>query len=244
MLQNILLVLAYDGTDFHGFQAQKGQRTVQGVLEETLSQFYGRPTRIIGAGRTDAGVHANGQLANYLAASDLPAQAMSYKLNPLLPDDLLVLSSRAMPLDFHARFMTKKKLYRYRLVLDKVLHPLERNFKVLCPYPVDLDRMKAAGKLFEGRHDFSSFSVLDPGRTPVRTIDRVDIQGRGREVLLQFEGASFLREQVRIMVGALVDAGRGHLTLGRVCQALEEGGDHPIAPAWPACGLTLAKVFY
>lgn len=244
MLQNILLTIAYDGSLFAGYQSQKNLRTVQGVLEEALSQLYQRPTRVIAAGRTDAGVHADGQIVNYLAASKIPAQAVPFHLNPLLPEDLVCFQGQAMPLNFHARFMATGKVYRYTLANKAMLHPLERRYKALCNFPLDLGAMQAASQLFLGEHDFSAFSLADPLRTPIRTIDAIDIQQAGEDLVFHIEGPSFLREEVRILVGALVEVGRHKLDPDAIAQALDQGNDFPIAPAFPACGLSLEKVFY
>lgn len=248
MYQNILLTLAYDGRDFHGFQAQEGLRTVAGVLSKAIEKVLGKKTRLIAAGRTDAGVHAQGQIVNFLADTPIPAESFAYHLYPYLPDDLQVLSSQALPLNFHARFHSLSKTYRYDFIEAKRIHPKYRDFLPTCTYRLDPDKILEGAALLKGRHDFSAFTLADEERDPVRTIYSFEasrqtwVAGEGYHWVLLIRGDSFLREQVRLMVGALIALGRGKWTLSQVASTLEKGGRHSPFMAAPARGLTLERV--
>lgn len=248
MYQNILLTLAYDGRNFHGFQAQSGMRTVAGVLTKAVEKVLGKKTRLIAAGRTDAGVHAQGQIVNFLADTLIPASAFAYHLYPYLPDDLQVLSSQPLPLNFHARFHSIAKTYRYDFVEAKRIHPKYRDFLPTCTYPLDPDAVGQGAKLFQGRHNFSAFTLADEDRDPIRTIFSFDLdrkfwtEGEGCLWTFRIRGDSFLREQVRLMVGAMVALGRGKWTLEEVQSLIDQGAEHSPFMAAPPQGLTLDEV--
>ncbi len=243
MYKNILLNLAYDGTNFHGWQDQAGgARTVAGVLGQALEEVTGRSVRMIAAGRTDAGVHAEGQLVNFLTAYPAPPNLFYHQLKPHLPEDLMVISSMEVPRNFHARFQAKEKTYRYDLIEGPFLLPQLRHHFGLSTFPLDEDRIRRSLPLFLGTHNFSAFSLQDKDRDPIRTLKAIRLDRRGNHWIFRFTGDSFLRRQVRILVGALIDLGRGHLDPADLPPLLEQGADHPIAPAFPAAGLTLEKI--
>ncbi|WP_019134688.1 tRNA pseudouridine(38-40) synthase TruA [Kallipyga massiliensis] len=248
MYQNILLTLAYDGRNFHGFQAQADKRTVAGVLTRAVEKVLGKKTRLIAAGRTDAGVHAQGQIVNFLADTPIPAGAFAYHLYPYLPDDLQVLSSQGLPLNFHARFHSQAKTYRYDFVEAKRIHPKYRDFLPTCSYSLDPEVMSRGAALMVGRHNFSAFTLADEDRDPERTIylfqlDREEwTEGEGFRWIFRIRGDSFLREQVRLMVGALVALGRGKWTLEEISQVIDQGAPHSPFMAAPPQGLTLDRV--
>lgn len=244
LLQNIVLTLAYDGTFFEGFQEQPYKRTVGGVLRKAVELVTGRTTRLIVAGRTDSGVHADAQIVNFLSVSDIPADRFYYNLKKYLPDDILVYRSEGASLRFHARFHSTWKTYCYVLSRGPLLHPKDRYRMALCSYPLNIERMKRAAGEFLGTHDFSAFSLPDPERSVVRTITECTIKEEGNHLIFTIQGDAFLRQQVRIMAGALVDVGRGKLSADEISYALEHGSRIPIAPTLPACGLTLSRIYW
>lgn len=241
-MQNILLHLAYDGSPYAGFQEQEGQDTIALRLREALEAIVSHPLRLIAAGRTDRGVHADDQVVNFLTRSDLPAQAFRHLLAQKLPSSILCTDSRAAGPNFHARFDALAKEYRY--VLDRgPSHPLYRNFLPSYTYPIDLGRLRQAAGLMVGEHDFSAFSIQEAHRTSMRRMEKVEVLEEGSRLVFRIRGRSFLRRQVRMMVGALLTVGRGLLSLQEIEEALEKGGE-AIAFAMPAKGLVLETVTY
>jgi tRNA pseudouridine38-40 synthase len=160
-MRNIRLVLAYDGTDFHGWQRQPDASTIQGRLEEALEALVGVPTPICGSGRTDAGVHALSQVANFHTASPIPCPNLVKALNDLLPPTIRVKRADEEPSDFHARYAAKRKTYRYRILQSAICSPFWWRFVWHYPYPLDYERMSQAARCFEGEHDFTSFAAAD-----------------------------------------------------------------------------------
>lgn len=242
-MQNILLHIAYDGTRFEGWQAQRGRRTVAGVLTEALQTMTTRTTRLIAAGRTDTGVHAVGQCANFLTHLMLPPAAFAKRLNSLLPEDIRILASEAVAPHFHARFADHETTYRY-MVENGVLYPAYRHLFFGYDYPLDGAAMQNAAELLLGEHDFSAFAQYTESETTVRTLSEVSVRREGSRFFFTFTGNGFLRRQVRVMVGALLDVGRGARTRTEIEDALQTGADHPLFFAAPPQGLTLVEVHY
>lgn len=243
-MKNIRLVLAYDGTDFCGFQRQKEVRTVQAVVEEALSRLLRRKTRIIAAGRTDAGVHAEGQVVNFLTDGRLAPRGIAFQLAPYLPEDVQALFSEAVPLSFHARFSAHDKTYRYELATTQRFYPTQRHYQGHCTYPLDIERMRAALPLFLGEHDFSAFSRQDSLRSPRRLLKAAQMEAYNSELRFRFTAESFLQRQVRCLVGALIEVGRGRLLKKEIEALLVQGATSPAVPVAPACGLYLESVTY
>lgn len=245
------LVLAYDGTDFQGWQAQKREcRTVQGVLEDALSRLAGNaPVRVSGAGRTDAGVHALGQVAAVQLSRDLAPPELLRALNGLLPEDVRAREACLAPAGFHPRRSAVSKLYRYVLDTGPVQLPTRRRYAAHVPWALAEEAVRAAAGRFEGRHDFASLmssgsSVRTSVRTVLRSEARFEGPADGRTLVYEVEAEGFLRKMVRSLVGALVAVGRGVLTspdLDRALAARDRRG-------WPAPaearGLTLVSVAY
>lgn len=242
-MQNILLHMAYDGTHFEGYQAQQGRRTVAGVLGEALDTMTGRKTRLIAAGRTDSGVHATGQCANFLTHLNMPAGAFAKRLNALLPDDLAIISSEAVSPQFHARFADHWTTYRY-LVENGVLYPQYRHLCFHYDFALDWAAMQQAAALFLGEHDVSAFAMYTQTDTTRRMLRDVTLEREGSRMAFTFTGNGFLRRQVRMMVGALLSVGRGEVSERQVARALARGSDHPLFFAAPPQGLTLVRVDY
>lgn len=241
-MKNYLLKIAYDGSEFHGFQEQIGYRTVAGVLRAAVERLVKRPTRIIASGRTDVGVHAEMQLVNFLTTTDISARGFCYHLNDRLPEDIVCLRSEAVPIGFHARFCSGTKTYRYVVSLDKPQMPTDRRYKASCTYDLNIDAMMQACTCFIGAHDFSAFSKSDPLRQPIRRIDGFTLSQSGNDLIFRVRGESFLHNQVRMMVGALIAVGRGKLDARTISRYLREGASYPKATTYPACGLTLEHI--
>jgi tRNA pseudouridine38-40 synthase len=250
-MRNIKLTLAYDGTDFHGWQIQPGQPTIQGALTDVVRKLTQEKLSVYGAGRTDAGVHALGQVAHFKTQSALGAAEFQRAFNALLPPTIRVLAAEEVGPDFHARWQALAKIYHYRIFRGGVVPPFEWRYVLHYPYPLDLPAMSAAARLFEGEHDFASFAASsgseedDRERTTVRTIFRSEVvAGESDAITYVVRGRSFLRFMVRKMVGTLLEVGRGRLSAADV-QALFELRDRSRSgPTVPPQGLCLFSVEY
>lgn len=244
------LLLEYDGTAFAGWQAQAGapERTVQGVLEAAVAQVTGVAAPVVGAGRTDAGVHAEAQLASVRVETALAPETLWRALNAVLPADLAVRSVEVAAAEFHAIRDARGKLYRYRVWNGLVRSPLRARTHHWVRAPLDLPRMQRAAAALEGRHDFASFETRgrehpDPGRSTVRTLDAVRLSGRtGEEVCLDFEGEGFLRYMVRSLSGTLLEVGRGVRPESDPARILAARDRREAGPTAPAHGLLLVRV--
>jgi len=244
-VRKLKLVVEYDGTDFSGWQRQDGQRTVQGTLEDGVHQLLGERIEVRGAGRTDAGVHAAGQVASLSLQSRIPATGFLRGMNSLLPADVAIVDSADAPATFDARFSARGKLYRYRIWNHFVRSPLHARTTWHCRRPLDLERMRQAAALLCGEHDFRGFRASDcDRRNTVRVIRRFDLAKHGALIELDVEATAFLKNMVRILVGTLADVGRGKRELPDVLRALETGDRAAGGVTAPAAGLTLAHVIY
>ncbi len=242
-MKNYKLILSYDGTDFHGWQRQPKKRTVQGTLEDSLAQITQKKINITGAGRTDAGVHAQAQVANFKASLSLEDDELFRALNSLLPRDVRVTSLERTDLDFHARKMAKSKIYQYRIVNSTNISPFIMRYVLHWPSPLKVQRMREAAPLFIREADFTSFSsnrLLDP----VRKVTRSELHKKGNEIIYTVEANGFLRYMVRTMAGTLLEVGKGKL-LPEQIEALFRKKERSLAsPTAPAKGLCLIKVNY
>jgi tRNA pseudouridine38-40 synthase len=246
-VRNVKLVIAYDGTGFHGFAIQKGSvRTVQGVLRDTLTRLAGRPVVVTGAGRTDAGVHASGQVVNFdLEAWPCPVERMPLALNAFLPLDLAVVSAREVPDQFHARFWARNKTYVYTVYNEALRSPLLNRYSWHVGPGLDVGAMREAASRLTGVHDFAAFQVAGtPVSSTVRHLFRAVVEADGPLVRLTFCADGFLYKMVRMMAGTLVEVGRGKLAPSRVTGLLAAGKSGRGGPAAPAQGLCLTEVCY
>jgi tRNA pseudouridine38-40 synthase len=244
-VRKLKLIVEYDGTDFSGWQRQDGQRTVQGTLEDTVHQLLGERGEVRGAGRTDAGVHAAGQVASLSLRSRIPATGFLRGMNSLLPADVAVVDSADVPETFDARFSARGKIYRYRIWNHFVRSPLHARTTWHCRRPLDLERMREAAAVLCGEHDFRGFRASDcDRRNTVRVIRRFDLAKHGALIELDVEATAFLKNMVRILVGTLADVGRGKRQLPDVLRALETGDRSAGGVTAPAAGLTLVQVIY
>ena len=247
MERNIKLVLAYDGTDFHGWQRQADVRTVQEEVEKTLMRILRHPLHVKGASRTDAGVHARGQVANVRTTATIPVPNLLRAIGHHLPPDIALVHVEQVSASFHSALCAVGKLYRYR-IFNAESRPVERFVNRNAWhvwYPLDLERLRAGGAEMVGEHDFAGFaSQGSPRATTVRTVSRVGVRRRGPEVLIDVEGTGFLYNQVRNMVGTLFEIGRGRWEPSRV-RAILDSGDRGLAGLTaPAHGLCLQWVRY
>ncbi len=243
--RNIRIVVEYDGGRHFGWQLQKGRPTIQGELQRALEEITGRRTLVVGAGRTDAGVHAEGQVANFHTTSDIPAEKWPEALNAHLPPEIAVVSAEEVPLGFHAQFAAKSKVYRYRILNRPTRSPFERDRAHLVKAPLDVAIMREAAARLVGTHDFRSFgSEMSRKEDTVRTIFSFEVSASGPIIEFLVHGDGFLYNQVRAMVGTLLWVGRGKRPPGWVKYVMESR-DRAVAGAnVPAKGLCLVKVLY
>jgi tRNA pseudouridine38-40 synthase len=242
------LTLAYDGTDFEGWQVQSraGARTVQGVLEGCLSRLCGGvPVRVDGAGRTDAGVHALGQVASLELPREMAPETLARALNALLPEDVLILRAEPAPPGFHARRSAVSKHYRYVLDTGPLQLPQRRREAAHVPGPLDAGALGAVAALYLGRHDFASLASSGSSvKTSVRSVTRSELAHNGAVLVYDVEASGFLRKMVRSMVGGLIAAGRGERSVDDLERALERRDRRGWPPPAEARGLTLVSVAY
>ena len=248
---NYKLLLQYDGTDFHGWQIQNGRRTVQGELSQALSLIDGRSVNVHGSGRTDAGVHAEGQVASVEIQREITTDKLRAAINGNIGRDVRVLAVESVPDDFHARYSALEKTYVYRIVNGPVISPFWWRYAHHDARRFDLDSMKRAAELFCGEHDWTAFSaaqadVEDRVRTVthVEIVERPDERSRGSLIEIRVSANGFLRYMVRAIAGTLMAFGRGELDRDAIRDALETGTRPLAAVTAPACGLTLVSVRY
>lgn len=244
-MRNIKLTIAYDGTHFHGFQVQPNLRTVQGMLQETLEAVVKHPISIIGSGRTDAGVHARGQVVNFHTSARIPLEKWPIVLNTRLPDDLVVLTSEEMPERWHSRFDARGKVYRYQVDLSPYSNVFMRHFSYHYPYPLRIEPMIEAAKHLVGRHDFTSFCAANtPVEDKVRMLYAVDVAMEGDLLTITCRGEGFLYNMVRIIAGTLLDVGRGKIAPEKIPDILSAKDRSSAGVTAPALGLTMWQVLY
>lgn len=242
---NYRVTLAYDGTDYHGFQWQAGLVTIQSVLGDALQKLAGEPVIIHAAGRTDAGVHAEGQVVSFRLNKQWDGWRLRNALNGNLPLDIRALTAEVAPDDFHARYHAQAKTYRYQLYASQVMNPLWSRYAWHFAYELDAERLRADAAALLGQHDFSAFTVSSSAvKSHVRTLTGFQLEIEGALWRLWFSGNGFLRYQVRTMVGALVDVNRQRLPVNSLSEILARRQRELAGEAAPAQGLTLAKVEY
>jgi tRNA pseudouridine38-40 synthase len=239
------LTVAFDGTAYHGWQIQQGAPTLQGVISHAISRITGESPALTGSGRTDAGTHARGLVANFLTGSRISPAQWVRALNGILPRDIRILSARYVSVDFHARRNAVSKRYRYQIYLGPVLPPHLMREYFHFPYPVDIMKMQRATRLFEGEHDFASFAKANAAvSSTVRRVFHCELTKKGWRLFLTVEGNGFLHHMVRNMAGTLLDVGRGAISLDEF-RALFIKHDRRLAGfTAPAHGLILLKVQY
>ena len=244
-MKRVKLTVAYDGTAYCGWQVQPNAVTVEGVLNEALTALLGQPITVIGASRTDSGVHAMGNVAVFDTDSKIPGDKFSYALNQRLPEDIRVQESSEVPLDFHPRKVTCRKTYQYRIVNAQFPNPMKRLYAHFTYYKLDVDKMQQAAQYLVGEHDFKSFcSIHTQVKETVRTIYSVEVTKEQEEVIITIQGNGFLYNMVRIIAGTLIQVGLGAKEPEEI-EAILQAKDRQIAgPTAPACGLALLQIDY
>jgi tRNA pseudouridine38-40 synthase len=243
--RRLRLLVEYDGTDFSGWQRQKTERTVQGVLEDAIREMTGETVFVRGAGRTDAGVHADGQVATLDLAASIPTHGLLRGLNTILPADVALIDVAEAAPDFDARFSARGKVYRYTIWSHLVRSPRRARDTWHLRHPVDVDAMRAAAVALVGEHDFRGFRAADCDRRSTRRIvRRLDVDRAGALITVEVEATAFLKNMVRILVGTLVDVGRGRIGADAIPRMLETGDRTAGGMTAPAHGLTLLRVIY
>lgn len=246
MVRTIKLIIEYDGTNYLGWQVQARGETVQGTIQEKLKQILGEPVCLVGAGRTDAGAHAMGQVAHFKTRSFLDLRSIHRALNSLLPEDILIQKVEEAEGDFHARKGAKTKIYEYRVLNRPLRSVFHRNYAWHIPQNLNWEEMKKATQELIGEHDFSAFrSTGTPTKSAIRKVFRAEWK-KERDGLMRFEieGSGFLKQMVRAIVGTLVEVGRGRLNAEAFQRILESKDRRKAGPTAPAHGLFLKEVKY
>jgi tRNA pseudouridine38-40 synthase len=248
---NFKLLLQYDGTNFHGWQIQEGLRTVQGELTTALSLIDGRRVNVHGSGRTDAGVHAEGQVASVVIEREITGDKLRAAINGNVDKDVRVLKAESVSDEFHARYSALEKTYVYRIINAPFVSPFWSRYAHHDARPLDLKHMREIAGLFLGKHDWTAFSaaqsdVEDRVRTITRleVTERLDERAKSQMLELKVSADGFLRYMVRAIAGTLLAVGRGEISQSEITEALENGRRPTAAATAPACGLTLLSVRY
>lgn len=251
-MHNFKLKIEYDGTRYYGWQVQNGKntsyqanRTIQYSLEKVLQQVLQEDIKLIVAGRTDSGVHALGQVANFKSSSKMPLARLRWAINCLLPEDIKVTRIQIVGLDFNSRFCAKSKIYRYTILNRRYSSPLAAGRAYFFHYPLDVRSMRSEAKSLLGRHNFRAFQAAElRQRNPIRTIKRLKITKEKDFLYIDIEADSFLYNMVRNVVGTLLEIGRGRFPKGSMHKILESRKRSCAGPTLPAKGLCLVKVKY
>lgn len=261
-MKRVMLTVAYDGTAYSGWQLQPGRETIEGVLNHCIGELTGEKTEVIGASRTDSGVHALGNVAVFDTESLIPVEKFSYALNQRLPEDIRIQGSVEVAEDFHPRHCESRKTYEYRIYNAPFAMPVKRLYSYFTYVPLNVERMRQGAAYLVGEHDFKSFCSVDT--QALSTVRRVDdicvcegpltdiafadhrVRGRaageeqnGREIVIRVAGGGFLYNMVRIIAGTLIEIGRGKIPPERMKEILAACDRQAAGPTAPACGLTL-----
>ena len=246
-MRNIKLIIEYEGTDYFGWQIQKQRKskTIQGILENALEKILQEKINLIGAARTDAGVHARGQVANFKTVKKIHLQNLQKALNSLLPEDIVVIKVERVCLDFHSRYFSKSKLYEYKILNRIFPSAFFHKFAWQVSFNLDIKAMKETAKYFLGKHNFSAFCATRSGKkNKTCRVLKFKIEKKDGYVLLLIEGTNFLYKMVRNIVGTLVEVGRGRFAVDDVKNILARQDRKLAGPTAPAKGLTLIRVDY
>lgn len=241
-MKRIMLTVAYDGTNYHGWQVQPNGETIEGVLNRCLSELMREDIEVIGASRTDSGVHAMGNIAVFDTQSLIPPEKIAYALNARLPEDIKIQDSKEIDINFHPRHCDSRKTYEYRIYNATFPMPTRRLYSYFTYVPLDVERMKEAASYFVGTHDFKSFCSVDTQvENTVRQIESVEVLKSDNQIVIRVVGRGFLYNMVRIMAGTLMEVGRGNLSSQDIERILEAKDRAAAGPTAPACGLTLIR---
>lgn len=241
--KRVMLTVAYDGTNYHGWQLQPNGETIESVLNRELSGLLGESIAVIGASRTDAGVHSNGNAAVFDTCTRIPAEKISYALNQRLPEDIVVQGSKEVEPDFHPRHCESRKTYEYRILNRRFPLPMRRRDTYFYHYDLSVEHMRQAASYLVGEHDFKSFcSTAAEVETTVRTIYSLTVEREEDIIVIRVTGSGFLYNMVRIIAGTLIEVGNGRRApedMAEILAACDRGAAGPTAPA---CGLTMLGI--
>lgn len=241
-MKRVRLTVAYDGTNYHGWQLQDNGVTIEGELNRCLTELLGEPVSVIGASRTDSGVHALGNVAVFDTESSIPAEKFSYALNRRLPEDIRVQRSEEVAADWHPRRCASRKTYEYRIYRGEFPMPVKRLYSYHIYRALDVKKMCLAAEYLVGEHDFKSFCQTGAQvESTVRIIYSAEVEEQGADLVIRVCGSGFLYNMVRIIAGTLLEVGTGKRTPESVEQVLAARERSAAGPTAPACGLTLMK---
>lgn len=245
-MKRIRLIVSYDGTDYCGWQIQPNGITIEEILNQRLSRLTGEDIHVIGASRTDSGVHALGNVAVFDTRSAIPPERMAYAINQKLPEDIIIVRSEEVPLDWHPRYQDEiHKTYEYHIYNAPVANPLMRRYSTFVSFPMDVGKMRQGAAYLLGEHDFASFcNIRTNVKNTVRTIEELEIFQHGAEIIIHITGNGFLYNMVRIIAGTLIRVGRGFYEPERVKEILEAKVRTEAGVTAPPNGLVLVKIDY
>ncbi|GMQ57994.1 tRNA pseudouridine(38-40) synthase TruA [Vallitalea sediminicola] len=242
---NIMLVVAYDGTKYCGWQVQKNVITIEQKITEACQKLFSREIKLIGASRTDTGVHALGQIVVLKVETSIPINKIPYAINAYLPEDIVIRDAKWVANSFHPRYNAKNKTYEYRIYNSKFPLPQHNRYAYFYHKSLDIDKMKEAAGCFIGKHDFKSFcSTGSSVKTTVREIYRCDVSVKDEMIVISINGNGFLYNMVRIIAGTLIDVGRGKTKPDYIIDIIKSKDRNKAGATAPAKGLTLMKINY
>jgi len=244
-MRNIKLTISYDGTEYSGWQFQKNGRSIQEMIQKSIKKLTGESVNLTASGRTDSGVHAAAQVANFKTRTKLPVKNIQMALNRLLPRDIVIVKAEEKDANFNSQHCARSKLYRYTIFNNDFLNPITRHYAAKCFYSLDIGLMKKAARMLEGKHDFKAFQAKeDIEKRSVRTIKGIKIRKDVDTIYIDMEADGFLYNMVRKIVGTLVDIGRGKASVDDMKTILKKKDRRLSGPTMPAKGLCLIKVNY
>lgn len=244
-MKRVKMIVAYDGTNYSGWQFQNNAITIEQKLNEALTELLGEEIAVVGASRTDAGVHSLGNVCVFDTNTRIPAEKISHALNARLPEDIVVQDSCEVDMDFHPRFTNSRKTYEYRVLNRTFRMPTLRRDTYFYHYPLDVEKMKKAASYLVGEHDFKSLcSVNTQAETTVRTIYSCSVEKEGDIIKIRVQGNGFLYNMVRIIAGTLIEVGAGKREPEEIPVILEKRDRCAAGPTAPACGLTMIGIEY
>lgn len=242
-MKRVMLVVAYDGTNYCGWQIQANGITVQEELNRCLSKLLKEPIQTVGASRTDAGVHALGNVAVFDTTARMPAEKISYALNTYLPEDIRIQYSAEVAADFHPRYCESEKTYEYRILNRRFPLPTQRLYTYFYHYNLDVEKMREGASFLVGRHDFASFCGANAQvKSTVREVTGIDIEKKDDVITIQVRGRGFLYNMVRIIAGTLIEIGNEQYSPEKMGEILRACDRQQAGPTAPACGLTLKEI--
>ncbi len=243
-MPNYKIKIQYDGTDFHGWQIQKDRITIQGEISRVLKIITGSKVRVTGSGRTDAGVHALGQVANFVTKLNIEAESMLKALNSLLPPTIRIIESEVVPDSFNAMFNCIEKTYRYTIYHGRIISPFLYRYALHYPYNLDFEKMEQAAQKLIGEKDFSAFTVKSSAKNHVKNLKVIRFNRKGDITDIYFTGNGFLRYMVRTLVGTLIEIGNGKIKVEEIEEIIESKDRSKAGPTSPPHGLFLIEARY